>query len=102
MRVLVLNSGSSSLKFRLLDILEGEPQEKAKPPRALLTGAVKGSGGTPALEIVDAVHEFVEMHYLLTDPLIVDDSALQWLLGDIPETPYSEGVRQSLAATSHN
>jgi nucleoside-diphosphate-sugar epimerase len=44
------------------------------------------------------LREFVEMHYLLTDPLIVDDSALQDLLGGIKKTPYSEGVRRSLAA----
>jgi nucleoside-diphosphate-sugar epimerase len=44
------------------------------------------------------LREFVEMHYLLTEPLIVDDSALQQLLGPITKTPYSEGVRQSLAA----
>ncbi|MBA2592089.1 MAG: NAD-dependent epimerase/dehydratase family protein [Pseudomonadota bacterium] len=44
------------------------------------------------------LREFVEMHYLLTDPLIVDDSALQQLLGTISKTSYGEGVRQSLAA----
>ena len=44
------------------------------------------------------LREFVEMHYLLTEPLIVDDSALQQLLGPITKTSYSEGVRQSLAA----
>ena len=38
------------------------------------------------------------MHYLLTDPLIVDASALQRLLGVIIKTPYKEGVWQSLAA----
>jgi nucleoside-diphosphate-sugar epimerase len=47
------------------------------------------------------LRELVEMHYLLTDPLIVDDSALQQLLGTIEKTPYSEGVRQSLAAPAH-
>ena len=45
------------------------------------------------------MREFVEMHYLLSDPLIVDDSALQQLLGPIRKTPYKEGVRLSLAAT---
>ncbi len=45
------------------------------------------------------LREFVEMHYLLTDPLIVDDSALEQLLGVLTKTPYAEGVRQSLAAT---
>ena len=44
------------------------------------------------------LREFVEMHYLVTEPLIVDDSALQQVLGDITKTPYEEGVRQSLAA----
>jgi nucleoside-diphosphate-sugar epimerase len=45
------------------------------------------------------LREFVEMHYLLSEPLIVDDSALQQLLGPIAKTPYREGVHQSLAAT---
>ena len=44
------------------------------------------------------LREFVEMHYLLTDPLIVDDSALKQLLGEVHKTPYVEGIRQSLAA----
>lgn len=44
------------------------------------------------------LREFVEMHYLLTEPLIVDDSALQQALGVVTKTPYEEGVRQSLAA----
>lgn len=44
------------------------------------------------------LREFVEMHYLMTDPLIVDDAALQQLLGGMSKTPYPEGVRQSLAA----
>ena len=46
------------------------------------------------------LRELVEMHYLMTDPLIVDDSALQELIGPIEKTPYDEGVRQSLAAES--
>jgi nucleoside-diphosphate-sugar epimerase len=44
------------------------------------------------------LRESVEMHYLLTEPLIVDDSALQQLLGDIHKTPYKEGVKLSVAA----
>jgi nucleoside-diphosphate-sugar epimerase len=44
------------------------------------------------------LREMVEMHYLLTEPLIMDDSALQKLIGPIAKTSYSEGVRQSLAA----
>ncbi|MBW8837436.1 MAG: NAD-dependent epimerase/dehydratase family protein [Burkholderia sp.] len=44
------------------------------------------------------IREMVEMHYLLTDPLIMDDAALQRLLGPIPKSPYAEGIRQTLAA----
>ncbi len=44
------------------------------------------------------MREMVEMHYLLTDPVLMDDSALQELLGPIDKTPYSDGVRACLAA----
>ena len=44
------------------------------------------------------MREMVEMHYLMTDPVVMDDSALQQLLGPIHKTSYSEGVRQCLAA----
>ena len=45
------------------------------------------------------MREMVEMHYLLTEPVIMDDSALQQLIGPIAKTPYPEGIRQTLAAT---
>jgi nucleoside-diphosphate-sugar epimerase len=44
------------------------------------------------------IREIARMHYLLTEPLIMDDSALQRLVGPIRKTPYAEGVRRSLAA----
>ena len=44
------------------------------------------------------MREMVEMNYLLTDPLIMDDTALHHLLGPIHKTPYPEGVRLTLAA----
>jgi nucleoside-diphosphate-sugar epimerase len=46
------------------------------------------------------MREMVEMHYLLTDPLLMDDSALQRLIGPIRKTPYAEGIRQTLAAVA--
>ena len=46
------------------------------------------------------VREMVEMHYLLTDPVIMDDTALQHLIGPIRKTPYAEGIRQTLAAVA--
>ncbi|GEN09135.1 Nucleoside-diphosphate-sugar epimerase [Myxococcus fulvus] len=44
------------------------------------------------------MRELVEMHYLLTTPVLMDDSELRHLLGDVPKTPYAEGIRQTLAA----
>ena len=44
------------------------------------------------------MREMVEMHYLLTEPVIMDDSALQRLIGPITKTSYAEGVRRALQA----
>jgi hypothetical protein len=44
------------------------------------------------------MREMVEMNYLQTSPLVLDDSALRGLLGEIKKTPYDEGIRQSVEA----
>lgn len=44
------------------------------------------------------MRELVEMHYLLTDPVLMDDSALAGLLGGLKKTPYDEGVRRCVEA----
>lgn len=44
------------------------------------------------------LREVAEMHYLFTQPLFLDDSALTALLGPLNKTSYQEGVRASLAA----
>ena len=44
------------------------------------------------------MREAVEMNYLMTEPVIMDDSALQALIGPIRKTPYAEGIRRTLAA----
>jgi nucleoside-diphosphate-sugar epimerase len=65
------------------------------PPRCTVAGRTM----LRVLGVFDPfLRELVEMHYLMTEPLIVDDSALQRLLGGIRKTPYPEGVRQCLAA----
>jgi nucleoside-diphosphate-sugar epimerase len=46
------------------------------------------------------MREMVEMNYLLTEPLIMDDAALRALIGPIHKTPYVEGIRQTLAAVA--
>ena len=40
--------------------------------------------------------EMVEMHYLQTTPVLMDDNALVKLLGNVKKTSYAEGVRQSM------
>lgn len=44
------------------------------------------------------LREMVEMHYLMTDPVLMDDSALQKLIGPVSKTSYAEGVRRTLEA----
>ncbi|MEK8033001.1 NAD-dependent epimerase/dehydratase family protein [Ideonella sp. DXS29W] len=44
------------------------------------------------------LREMVEMHYLQTHPVLMDDGALQRLIGPIRKTPYAEGIRQTLQA----
>lgn len=61
-------------------------------------GAI-GQSIAAALKQAGRPYRVVEMHYLLTDPVILDDSALQQLIGPIAKTPYPEGIRQTLAAT---
>ncbi len=46
------------------------------------------------------IRELPEMNYLLTDPLVMDDSALQRLIGPVRKTPYAEGIRRTLAAVA--
>ncbi|MBS7807787.1 NAD-dependent epimerase/dehydratase family protein [Variovorax sp. PCZ-1] len=43
------------------------------------------------------MREMVEMHYLLTHPVLLDDGALQKLIGSIKKTSYSAGIAQCLA-----
>jgi nucleoside-diphosphate-sugar epimerase len=42
------------------------------------------------------MRELVEMHYLLTTPVLMDDTALHHLLGDVHKTPYDEGIKITL------
>lgn len=44
------------------------------------------------------MRELAEMHYLHTTPVLIDDSALRGLLGEVHKTPYEEGIRRTLAA----
>ena len=46
------------------------------------------------------MREMVEMHYLLTTPIIMDDTALNELLGGLSKTSYADGIKQTLATMS--
>ncbi|WP_374349947.1 NAD-dependent epimerase/dehydratase family protein [Chitinimonas sp.] len=48
------------------------------------------------------LREMVEMHYLLTEPVIMDDSALAQLIGPLPRTDYPSGIRQCLQAVGQS
>src|SRR5262249_42388950 len=50
MQVLVINSGSSSIKFRLVEVVEEARGALASQP-ALLQGAIKGIGGVASFEV---------------------------------------------------
>ena len=52
MRVLVINSGSSSIKFRLVDLVEESTGGLAVRP-AVRQGTVKGIGSTASFELID-------------------------------------------------
>lgn len=60
---------------------------------------VAGLGALRLLGLFNRVmREMVEMHYLLSEPLLMDDSALAQLIGPLCKTAYAEGIRQTLAA----
>jgi nucleoside-diphosphate-sugar epimerase len=44
------------------------------------------------------MREMVEMHYLQTDPVVLDDSALRALIGPVRKTTYEDGIRLAFDA----
>ena len=58
--------------------------------------------GKPMLRVLGLfnpiLREMVEMNYLMSEPLVLDDRALQALIGPIKKTSYDEGIRLAFAA----
>jgi nucleoside-diphosphate-sugar epimerase len=58
--------------------------------------------GKPMLRVLGLfnpiLREMVEMNYLMSEPFVLDDSALQGLIGPIKKTSYDEGIRLAFAA----
>lgn len=48
------------------------------------------------------MRELVEMHYLQTQPVIMDDSALQALIGPLHKTSYQDGIRLTVQAMTRS
>jgi nucleoside-diphosphate-sugar epimerase len=70
--------------------------QAGRPPKLMTSG----KGMLRIIGLFDQfMKELVEMHYLLTEPVLMDDSALRGLLGTVRKTPYREGIRQTLEAT---
>jgi nucleoside-diphosphate-sugar epimerase len=44
------------------------------------------------------LREMVEMHYLLTNPVLLNDDRLNQLLGGLQRTSYEQGIRETLSA----
>jgi nucleoside-diphosphate-sugar epimerase len=44
------------------------------------------------------MRELVEMNYLMTEPVVLDDAALTQLIGPIAKTSYEDGIRQAFDA----
>jgi nucleoside-diphosphate-sugar epimerase len=65
-----------------------------RPPRIRVAGKLT----LRVLGLFNPVlRELVEMNYLLTTPVLMDDTALHRLLGAVRKTSYAEGIRQTLA-----
>lgn len=76
--------------------LVAEIEQKTGRP---LKRRIVGKTGLRLLGLFNRMlREMVEMHYLVTEPVILDDSALAGLIGPLARTPYEQGVAQSLAA----
>ena len=81
MRVFVLNSGSSSIKFRMLDIVEGESDRDQHTRHGILNGAVTGIGGEATLTLDRNGRSSVEFNkFIPNHPL-----AIHWLFEQLEQ-----------------
>ncbi|WP_224366486.1 NAD-dependent epimerase/dehydratase family protein [Hyalangium versicolor] len=69
--------------------------EVGRPPKFRVAGPLT----LRVLGLFDRfMRELVEMSYLHTTPVLMDDAALHGLLGEVRKTTYEEGIRRTLAA----
>jgi len=89
MRILVLNCGSSSLKFRLLEA--GQKPEGVN--RVLINGTVKGIGGTGSLEL----HAEGQEGSKIGKPVPDHAQAIQWMFEGLRKLSREEGHSTALS-----
>lgn len=93
MRILVLNSGSSSVKFRVLDVDPQAAPREIRPDRALIKGAVKGIGNTASFEC--AVEE--QPITKITRVIANHHQAIRWLFEQLEQLDSANHHPASLA-----
>jgi nucleoside-diphosphate-sugar epimerase len=86
-------AGDGTPSFQEVVAMVSEMAGKPVKTRALGIGMLRVFGLFQPI-----LRELVEMNYLLTNPFIMDDSALNALLGSVQKTPLRDGLKQSLDA----
>jgi nucleoside-diphosphate-sugar epimerase len=86
-------AGDGTASVQEIVAMVGQLAGKSLKTRAVGTGMLRVIG-----LFQPVMRELVEMNYLLTDPFILDDSALRALLRDVKTTPLQEGLRESVEA----
>ncbi|HBP89705.1 MAG TPA: acetate kinase [Nitrospirales bacterium] len=81
MRVLVLNSGSSSVKFRVLELVPEGSTSGVRPARTPIRGAVKDIGSTASLELETDGTPHKKMTRLIAD----HHQAIRWLFEQLDQ-----------------
>jgi len=93
MRVLVINSGSSSIKFQIADVCEGESNQDLTLGPILLRGSVKGIGATGTLTLGAGG----TVRKTLTQPVSNHSMALQWIFEHLKQCEDERGNALSLS-----
>ncbi|MGP0594350.1 acetate/propionate family kinase [Nitrospira sp. T9] len=93
MRILVLNSGSSSVKFRVLDVDPQASPREIRPDRALIKGAVKGIGNTASFECGVEEKPFTKITRVIAN----HHQAIRWLFEQLEQLDSANHHPASLA-----
>lgn len=92
MRVFLINSGSSSIKYQIVDVFEGESSQDLKVGPVLLISSVKGIDGTATLELVAEG----KVPKTITQP-VLHHVAIQWIFELLGQCKYEREHSLSLS-----